>query len=318
MMSRWPHFLCLNLLASFLLVTLAQPSPLAAEEPAPPSAPDGTLLDELDRATGRVSNDSYLLRYKFELAEPMLTKVVQLVSMQTRIDGVDQTVQSRSQSWRQWDVKQVDADGNITLVHTITQVRMWQKVSGKDEIRYDSSKDDMAPGTYQAIADSVGKPLSTVTITPQGTVVKRVDSTKQFNPGIDSLLIPLPEKAVKVGQRWYTPQKLRIRTTEGVFRTIQLRRQYQLEKVEAGVATIAIKTQVLTPLTDPKIKSQLVQRLQDGSVLFDIAGGQVRTRRMQLDQRVIGFNGPTSMMHYLARLTEEKVDRPAPPELKED
>ena len=51
MMSRWPHFLCLNLLASFLLVTLAQPSPLAAEEPAPPSAPDGTLLDELAQLT---------------------------------------------------------------------------------------------------------------------------------------------------------------------------------------------------------------------------------------------------------------------------
>jgi len=78
--------------------------------------------------------------------------------------------------------------------------------------------------------------------------------------------------------------------------------------VQAGVATISINTQVLTPLDDPKVKSQIVQRMQDGSVRFDLEKGRILSRQLDLDQRVIGFNGPTSLMHYLARTREEVVE----------
>lgn len=307
-MSRLPARFWTLLLATALFSLCARVT--TAQPPEKEPAADTALLDQLEKATGRAANGSYLLRYRFSDQEPTQTRVVQLVSMQTRIDGSDQTVQSRSESLRQWDVTAIDADGNITFEHSIREVKMWQKVTGKDEIRFDSNKDKEAPGTYQAIAQSIGKSLSTVTISPRGKVIERTDRTRQFNPGIDSLLIPLPETAIKVGQKWFTPQKLRIRTTEGLFRTIQLRRQYALEKVEDGIATISIKTQVLTPLNDPKIQSQLVQRLQDGTLTFDIERGQVRSKQMSLDQRVIGFNGPSSMMHYLARMTEETVADP--------
>ena len=237
----------------------------------------------------------------------MKMKVVQLVSMQTRIDGNDQNVQSRSVSTRQWDVKNVDEDGNVTFTHTIMHVSMWQKVTGKDEIRYDSSKDERAPETYRAIAEKLGKPISTITMTREGKLLHRKDQAKQFDAGIDSLAIPLPGKAIQLGYRWYTPEKLRIRTETGTYRTVQLRRQYRLEKVQAGVATISVSTQVLTPLDDPRVKSQIVQRLQDGNIRFDIERGRILSRQLDLDQRVIGFNGPTSLMHYLARTREEVV-----------
>lgn len=304
-MSRLPDRCWLSLLVATLFCCSHTTS--RAEQPDGEPGSGTALLDQLDKATGRAAGDSYLLRYRFSQDEPMRTRVVQLVSMQTRIDGNDQTVQSRSESLRQWDVKRVDSAGNITFEHSIREVKMWQKVSGKDEIRFDSNKDKDPPGTYQAIAESLGKPLSTVTISSRGKVIERVDRTQQFNPGIDSLVIPLPEKAVKVGQKWHTPQTLRIRTADGLFKSIQLRRQYALEKVEKGIATISIKTQVLTPLNDPKIQSQLVQRLQDGTLRFDIQRGQVQSKKMNLDQRVIGFNGPSSMMHYLARMTEETL-----------
>jgi hypothetical protein len=61
----------------------------------------------------------------------------------------------------------------------------------------------------------------------------------------------------------------------------------------------------LTPISDPAIEAQLIQRLPSGSVRFDIAAGRVIAQQMDLDKRVIGFSGPASSMHCLTRLTEE-------------
>lgn len=293
---------------SLALVAFFPPVPGQAEDPPSEQKEESVLEKKIQQATRRATDTDYLLQYRFEPGESMKMKVVQLVSMQTRIDGNDQNVQSRSVSTRRWDVTAVDEDGNVTFTHTIMQASMWQKVTGKDEIRYDSTKDKKAPETYRAIAEKLGKPISTITMTREGKLLQRKDQARQFDAGIDSLAIPLPGTSIRLGFRWYTPEKLRIRTETGTYRTVQLRRQYRLEKVQAGVATISINTQVLTPLDDPKVKSQIVQRMQDGSVRFDLEKGRILSRQLDLDQRVIGFNGPTSLMHYLARTREEVVE----------
>ena len=310
MMCRSPFSRVTSLLAACSMAWLISLSARAgqAEEPSGTEKQEqaaAALEAQIQQATARASDKRYLLEYRFQKGESLRMKVVQLVLMQTRVDGIDQTVESRSVSTRQWDIKDVDAEGNITFSHTIKQVSMWQKVTGKDEIRYDSTSDKKPPETYRAIAEKLGRPLSTITMSAAGRVVKRQDQARQFDAGIDSLVIPLPGKSVQPGDRWYTPEKLRIRTETGIYQAVQLRRVYQLEKVEAHVATISITTQVLTPVDNPKIKSQIVQRLQDGSIRFDVARGRIISRQLHLDQRVIGFNGPTSLVHYQARTREE-------------
>ncbi|MFP6750603.1 MAG: hypothetical protein VB855_02920 [Pirellulaceae bacterium] len=297
-----------SLLAVCSMAWLSCPSPVfgQTDQPAGTGQQEAAVLEaEIQRATARAADKGYLLEYRFQKGESLRMKVVQLVSMQTRVDGNDQNVQSRSVSTRQWDVRDIDAEGNITFTHMIKQVSMWQKVTGKDEIRYDSTKDKQPPEPYRLIAEKLGKPLSTITMARDGRLVKRKDQARQFDPGIDSLVIPLPDKLIHLGHRWYTPEKLRIRTQAGIYKTVQLRRQYKLESVEAGVAMISITTQVLTPVDDPTIKSQIVQRLQNGSIRFDITRGRILSKQLHLDQRVIGFNGPASLVHYQARTREE-------------
>jgi hypothetical protein len=45
--------------------------------------------------------------------------------------------------------------------------------------------------------------------------------------------------------------------------------------------------------------------LTQGSVKFDLDAGRLISRQMDLDETVIGFSGPDSVMQYLARLTDE-------------
>jgi hypothetical protein len=66
-----------------------------------------------------------------------------------------------------------------------------------------------------------------------------------------------------------------------------------------------MKTQLLTPVRNPKVRSQLIQRLTNGTVKFDIDAGRVISRQTDWDETVIGFEGPDSLMKYLARFTEE-------------
>ena len=71
------------------------------------------------------------------------------------------------------------------------------------------------------------------------------------------------------------------------------------------MATISVKTEVVTPVNDPQIKSQLVQQLTNGEVKFDMDAGRVVSRAIDWDETVVGFSGDDSLMKYLARFTED-------------
>lgn len=256
-------------------------------------------------ATNAATANRYQLRYKFREGDEIRIKVVQLVSMNTKIQGTEESVRSRSEAIKYLKVQSVDELGNITLDHQVERANMWQKISGQDEVRYDSTSDGPVPAQYESLDKRIGKPLTTVKITPSGSMLDRKDHILTYNPGIGLLLPPLPEGEVAIGHKWYMPDQTRVRLKDGRVKTILLRKHYTLEKVENGLATIKQRTQILTPITDAKIKSQVIQRIQHGYLKFDIEAGRLFNSRLELDERVIGFNGPTSHMHYLGRLTEQ-------------
>jgi hypothetical protein len=248
---------------------------------------------------------TYLLRYQFAKGEQVEWKVVHLGTTETKIQGNTQTSKSRSVSTKAWQVSDVDAKGNFTFSHSVTNVNMWQQLSDRPEVRYNSETDTEIPAEYQQVAKTVGIPLATVTISPKGDIVAREGSEANESFGVGGIVMLLPEKPVKAGSRWYEPSELHTRLPDGRVKKIKIRKNYQLEKVQTGVATISVKTEVLTPVDDPRIESQLVQQLTDGTIKFDVDAGRVISKEMNWDETVVGFNGADSMMKYLARFTEE-------------
>jgi hypothetical protein len=271
------------------------------------AADDADVSAQLEAAKRRVA-PQYTLAYKFKPGEDVLTKVVHLVTLETTVQGVTQKASTRSVSTKRWQIEKVDENGNATFVHSVPHVEMWQKVTGRDEVKFDSRKDKTPPPGYEAVAKDVGVPLATIIMDPYGRIIGRENAQPQFNPGIGTLSIPLPAQSVKVGAKWSIPDDVRIRMEDGTAKKIATRQVYKLESVETGVATISVETQVITPFDDPKIESQLVQRMQKGSIKFDIEAGKLIRKQMNLDEQVIGFNGPNSNMQYLARFTEEPIE----------
>lgn len=291
------------LLAGFVLsVSIASSEDKAA--PSSDGAATKDLTAELAKAKQKLA-PSYTLAYKFAAGDEYRTKVIHLATVETKIKGVEQVTKSRTVSTRIWRIKRVEPSGNIVFENSVEHVEMWNSITGRQEVRYDSAKDKTPPPGFEHVAQSVGKVLATITMDPYGRILARDNAQAQFNPGIGELTIPFPNQAVKAGMSWSIPDEVRVRLDTGEIKKVQTQQRYRLEKVESGVATIGVQTQILTPVNDPKIQAQIVQRLQRGTIKFDLDAGRLIHKQMDLDESVVGFNGPDSHMQYLARFTEE-------------
>ena len=263
------------------------------------------LSAELEAAKKHATEETHLLRYRFTKGEHIGWKVKHLSTTEATIQGTTETTKSRTISTKVWEVQDVDAEGNVTLVHSVADVDMWQKISDRPEVRYNSRTDTTPPPQYMHVAKMVGTPIATVKISSAGKVLERSGTLPQVNLGLGEITVPLPAEPVKIGQQWHTTSEILVRRQDGTKKRIKTRMVYTLKSVKTGVATIEVKTEVVTPVSDPRIQSQLVQQITDGEIRFDVDAGRILGREIGWDETVVGFNGHDSLMKYLARFTEE-------------
>jgi hypothetical protein len=261
--------------------------------PVPPSPPAGEYTPKYD------------LKYKFKPGETLRTEVVHRAKVQTTIQGTTQTAETESKSVKVWAVKSVGEDGTATFEHRVENIDMWQRTSGRQEIRYNSETDKTPPPGYEHVADAVGVPLSTVTMDGRGTIVKRkVNRAVPMNVSTQ-MTMPLAAEPIAVGESWSSPVEIEVTQKDGTLKKIETRQKFTLASVADEVATIHVDSQILTPINDPAIEAQLIQRLSEGTVQFDLKAGRVLSQQLDLDRQVIGFSGPASSMHYVTRFTEK-------------
>jgi hypothetical protein len=298
-----------TLLAAGIVATLLSACVLMAWGDDSNAVKPKNVLVDLEKAKDRLA-PGQRLAYRFTAGEIVRTRVVHLATVDTKIKGAAQTTKSRSVSTRAWRIRDIDAAGNITFDNVIERLEMWNSVDGRQEVSYDSETDKSPPPEFVHVAASVGKVLATIKIDPQGRILSRTNNQPQFNPGIGELTIPFPpadKQPIRPGVTWSIPDELRLPLEDGTIKKIQTQQQYRLEKVETGVATISVATQILTPVNDPKLQSQLVQRLQRGTIRFDVDAGRLLYKQLDIDEQVFGFSGANSHMQYLARFTEEPL-----------
>ncbi|MCA9171194.1 MAG: hypothetical protein KDB23_26155, partial [Planctomycetales bacterium] len=140
-----------------------------------------------------------------------------------------------------------------------------------------------------------------------GNIVNRQDKIQHPDLGLGGLTIPLPAEEIAPGHQWAEPMELKVQLEDKRIQSVKIRELFELVKVETGVATISVKTQVLTPIDDPRVQSQLIQRISKGEIRFDVDNGRILSRQLDWDEQVLGFSGADSNMKYLQRLTETLV-----------
>lgn len=281
------------------LVLLAHASRLPLAQAA------GDIAKKLARVTEDLTTEKVLLTYRYQDGEQLCYRVEHVSTVETRMKGVFQTSKSRSESVKVWKITEINSqDKTMQFEHRIQSVDMWNEVTGQKPVRYNSQTDEKPPAQYANVAESVGVPLALITINEHGQVLARKDHVPQMDIGMGGTSIPLPVGAVPVGHEWSSAVDLRVRDSQQRSLVIKTRQVYRLSNVSAGIATITVKTQVLTPLRDPAVRSQIVQRLSDGEIKFDVDAGRLLRRELNWRETVVGFSGQDSNMKYMARLIE--------------
>ncbi|MBS0209754.1 MAG: hypothetical protein JSS27_12460 [Planctomycetes bacterium] len=278
----------------------ANAKPIEAAKPAEEAKP----AKEAPPADAK-PDEKYTLRYKFKPGSTLRWNIEHRSQIRTTVSGTTQTAETTSESVKLWRVKEVGPSGSAVFVHSVESIDMRQKLSGRQEVHYNSQTDKEVPPGFQDAAKSVGVPLTTFTVDATGKVVDRVDHAQRNSGQTSYPSIPLPAEPVAIGETWEHTYEVTATNKEQAVKKIQMRQRMKLESVANGVAVITIDTHILSPVRhDPTIEAQLIQSESTGTVRFDIEAGQVLSQQADLDKHVVGFQGPTSSLHCVTRFTE--------------
>lgn len=250
--------------------------------------------------------EKFTLRYLFKPGQTLRWEVTHRAKIDTTISGASQTAETQSRSVKVWRVTAVQPDGSATFQHLVESVDMRHKFAGRPEVRYNSLTDKQAPAGFEQVAQSLGVPLTSITLDARGKVLKRQQhsATAVAAPPQSQITLPLPESPVAVGETWSLPNEVAVNLPQGGSRRIKTVQRFSLESVKNGVAAISVSTQVLTPIHDPALESQLMECAAAGTVRFDLDAGRILSQQLDVDKGVVGFRGETSSVHYLTRFTE--------------
>jgi hypothetical protein len=292
------------------LYTFGTATQCVAEEVSA-STPEGPVLIAQRPERPKTVKDKFDLHYKLKRGDVLRYQVIHRASIRSTIDSTTQSAQTKTESTKLWKVSDVLPNGEIEFMTVVERVRMVNQLPDRDATEYDSDRDKTAPPGFQDAAKAVGVPLSLLRITPSGKIVRRELKINGQAAEEDAPIVPrLPDKPVAIDDTWDEPFDLTVAVEGGGTKSVQTRRHHKLVSVEGDVATIEVSYQVLSPI-DAYIETQLVQRLMEGEVRFDMKKGRVVSQQMDIDKKILGFAGPTSSMQYIMKL-EEKLTTGAP------
>ena len=268
-----------------------------------------SAAERVARAADNMSRKQvYELTYKLKKGETVRWNVEHVASTKTQLGGETEETSSRSVSTKVWNVSSVDSLGNITFVHSIEAVKMWQKIGETEPVEYDSRTDKEIPAEYQSVSEKLGKPLAVFSITANGQITDRKSNLPGARFGTGDVTIPLPEKPIPVGHKWNIPTTLQATDEDGRNQQLKARIAYELVKVKAGNAYISFRTEILTPVESEKVKSQIMQQKTKGYLVFDMTRGRPVRKEVEWDETVQGYEGPDSYLQYLGRMSEKIID----------
>ena len=250
--------------------------------------------------------ETYLMRYAFVPGTRLTSQVTHMATNYTKVNSSEENSSSRTVSHKTWDFIRCE-NGEFTFEYRITDIDMSQRVGSGAEIRYSSKQEEEPMPQFKEVAETVNELRSTVTIDEQGLIIARSDHKNPPNLGMGDITLPLPSDPVSIGASWESPRELRIQREDGSLKLVKFRELFRLEKVSAGIATISVRSEMITIINEPKEEAQVLQQLSDGTIKFDLDAGQMIAKNLEWDKRVVGFAGPGSVMEYSARLDEEVI-----------
>lgn len=283
---RRDFFRCLPLFAAIFAIILA-PIELRADEPA-----------------------EHLLRYKFRAGQIIRYSVSLHDDYVVKIGDLTEEPHSYQDSIKHYRVISVNEDGSavLELMMEWAQLDLFQNGA---KAKFDSRTDQKPEEIFRPIASLIGKPHLRLTISPTGEVSNLeplLGEKEKPNELALGVLVQLPEEPIKVGGIWKEDLSVPIQMPDSPLQqVVRLQRRYFLISVKDDIATITIKTNVLTPLNNPELELQLIRRQPEGTMQIDLAQGLLLSRTLTQENEVVNFGKGATQMTFRQKHTEKML-----------
>jgi len=288
-----------------------QPAPEPAENPPP---------------------EKYTLAFKFRPNQVVRYDVAHDSEIFIHAKDDTETTRNTSQSKRHYKVIAVDEKtgaGDLELsIDWVHMVASFENGEGRktEPIEFQSDDPTKHPEKFRQVLDSVGRPRATVRFGRTGNAIKvlagavaptaPVQTPNGAPPAVDALpesyFFLLPENAVAIGDAWKERFDVFTRDEHKNLTKIAIQRKFWLTGVNEGRAVIEFKTVIITPVQDPAISGQLIQREISGKIVFDIERGLILSRESGVDRTVVNPFGAKSSMRaksvYRETIAADEVD----------
>ncbi len=267
----------------------------------------GLLLGMLGLSGSVFAADPVTLRYKFTVGQSVHYEVTSEGEITTQVAEASETTKNKSQSRKHFRVVSVTPEGDGDLELVIDWVRLEAQFGDEKPVVYQSDDENLRPPQFKGVDAVVGKAQATIRFSSLGKLIKKAGSDTKPEAGsnpVESYLIPLPEQPVAEGETWKERFEVEVLTQDKLPLRVAMLRSFKLAKVADGKATIDFRTSILTPIEDPALSAQLIQRETAGQVVFDIASGTIQKRTSALDRTVVNPFGPKTSLRATANYLE--------------
>jgi hypothetical protein len=252
--------------------------------------------------------DPVQLKYKFAVGQSVHYEVTSDGDITTQVAEVSETTKNKSRSKKHFRVLSVTPEGEGDLEMTIDWVRLEAQFGDEKSVVYQSDDPELRPSQFKDVDAVVGKAQAVIRFSALGKLVGRQGGDAKANAAAanptESYLIPLPEQPVAVGDTWKERFEVEVLTQDKLPLRVKMLRSFKLAEVAEGKAKIDFRTSILTPIEDPALSAQLIQRETAGQVLFDIETGTILSRNSSLDRTVVNPFGPKTSLRATAKYLE--------------
>lgn len=263
----------------------------------------------------------YLLRFKFEPNQKVTYKIKHENTRTLRKGEVIEIAYDKSEAVKHFTVRNVTEEGTAKLESMIDQVKLTTRFNNEGKpIVFDSTEPGQPPRVFKKVKDTIGKPLAETTFSARGAVLKTKNllpnsqastptgNKKQKDSKPDpslNFLLEFPEAPLSIDDRWsYTFEIHNLKVDKVLTKSARMKREYRLKDVQNEIATLTYKTTLLSPIRDPKVLTQLLEKTPSGTIKFDMKQGIIVSRTAELDKTEFGFNGSDSSMRAVSTRTE--------------
>lgn len=296
----------------------------AAQDPPAATAPATSAVKAVDPEAARAALERAIqgvaeearfhLKYRLQPGMEHVWDCEHTTSTSTRIAGESEKSTSRTQWTTRWKTERVNPAGQMSFSSVVEQFSLWQQLDEKPAVTFSSTDSKNAvPEEFAAIADTLNPAPSRFTIAANGRVVTQESGTQKQLVGFGEITIPFPDEAIPAGFRWYVNRQLTARDEDHSTVRVATRIGYELSRVKGNLAYLTFRTDVLTPGLSPTVRSQIMQNMARGYIVFDMQQGLVSYRETEWNEKVQSFAGADSYLLYVAKSVQRLRSKPDDP-----